>query len=89
MRLLSDLVLIRTEAVKSDMQVGGIFLPTDVMAKPQIERGAVMAVGPKVVDVKLGDTALFDRYSGDNQKLLLDGQEHFLVHEPNVLAVLT
>jgi chaperonin GroES len=71
---------------------GGIFIPDTAKEKP-IE-GKVVAVGNgrilkdgKVapLDVKVGDTILFGKYSGTEIKF--DGEEHLLLREDDVLAV--
>jgi chaperonin GroES len=71
---------------------GGIIIPDAAKEKP-IE-GKVVAVGNGKVlknghvqplDVKVGDTVLFGKYSGTEIKL--DGVEHVLLREDDVLAV--
>ena len=71
---------------------GGIIIPDTAKEKP-IE-GKVVAVGNgkvlkdgkvRAVDVKVGDTILFGKYSGTEIKL--DGEEHIILREDDVLAV--
>ena len=71
---------------------GGIIIPDSAKEKP-IE-GKVVAVGNgkilkdgkvRPVDVKVGDTILFGKYSGNEVKI--DGEEHLLIREDDVLAV--
>ena len=71
---------------------GGIIIPDSAKEKP-IE-GRVVAVGNgkvmkdgkvRPVDVKIGDVVLFGKYSGTEVKL--DGVEHVLIREDDVLAV--
>jgi len=70
---------------------GGIIIPDTAKEKPQ--QGKVIAVGPgrredgKVlpVDVKAGDTVLFAKYSGTEFKL--DGEDHLILREDDVLGV--
>jgi chaperonin GroES len=71
---------------------GGIIIPDSAKEKP-IE-GKVVAVGNgkvqkdgkvRPLDVKVGDTVLFGKYSGTEIKL--DGEEHVLIREDDVLAV--
>jgi chaperonin GroES len=71
---------------------GGIIIPDSAKEKP-IE-GLVIAVGAgkflkngKVhpLDVKAGDKILFGKYAGTEVKL--DGEEHVLLREDDVLAV--
>ncbi|MFO0553841.1 MAG: co-chaperone GroES [Polyangiaceae bacterium] len=71
---------------------GGIIIPDTAKEKP-IE-GKVVAVGngkvlkdgkSRPVDVKVGDTILFGKYSGTEVKI--DGEEHVILREDDVLAV--
>ena len=72
---------------------GGIIIPDTAKEKPM--EGRVVAVGAGKVneegvvtplDVKKGDRILFSKYSGTEIKL--DGDEHLIVREEDVLAVL-
>jgi chaperonin GroES len=73
---------------------GGIIIPDTAKEKP-IE-GLVVAIGNgkvqkngkvRPLDVKTGDRVLFGKYSGTEIKL--DGVEHVLLNEDDVLAVLS
>ena len=72
---------------------GGIIIPDTAKEKPM--EGRVVAVGAGKVneegvvtplDVKKGDRILFSKYSGTEIKL--DGDEHLIIREEDVLAVL-
>ena len=72
---------------------GGIIIPDTAKEKPM--EGRVIAVGGGKVneegkvtplDVKKGDRILFSKYSGSEIKL--DGEEHLIVREDDILAVL-
>ena len=71
---------------------GGIIIPDTAKEKP-IEGKVVAAGNGKVLEngtvrpleVKKGDTVLFGKYSGTEIKL--DGEEHVLIREDDVLAV--
>ena len=71
---------------------GGIIIPDSAKEKP-IE-GRVVAVGNgkilkngnvRPLEVAVGDVVLFGKYSGTEIKL--DGEEHVLIREDDVLAV--
>lgn len=71
---------------------GGIIIPDSAKEKPV--EGKVVAVGNgkvlkngkvRPLEVKVGDTVLFGKYSGNEIKL--DGVEHVLIREDDVLAV--
>jgi chaperonin GroES len=72
---------------------GGIIIPDTAKEKPM--EGRVIAVGAgkmneegvvTPLDVKKGDRILFSKYSGSEIKL--DGDEHLIIREEDVLAVL-
>jgi chaperonin GroES len=72
---------------------GGIIIPDTAKEKPM--EGRVIAVGAgklsdegvvTPLDVKKGDRILFSKYSGSEIKL--DGEEHVIIREDDVLAVL-
>jgi len=72
---------------------GGIIIPDTAKEKPM--EGKVIAVGKgrvlddgKVQDlaVRKGDKILFSKYAGSEIKL--DGEEHIIIREDDVLAIL-
>ena len=72
---------------------GGIIIPDTAKEKPM--EGRVVAVGGgkladdgtiTPLDVKKGDRILFSKYSGTEIKL--EGDEHLIIREDDVLAVL-
>jgi chaperonin GroES len=71
---------------------GGIIIPDTAKEKPQ--EGRVIAVGPGKVnedgkvtplDVQKGDRVLFSKYAGT--EIQLEGVEHLIIREDDVLAV--
>jgi chaperonin GroES len=91
-RPLNDRVLVlRVE--EEQKTSGGIIIPETAKEKPQ--EGKVIAVGPGKVDeegkrvgmdVKVGDRILFGKYSGNEIKI--EGVEHLIMREEDILAVL-
>ncbi len=91
-RPLHDRILVkRVEEEKKSK--GGIIIPETAKEKPQQAR--VVAVGTgKVLDngkkqaleVNKGDRVLFSKYSGS--EVQIDGEEHLIIREEDVLAVL-
>ncbi|MFN8495125.1 MAG: co-chaperone GroES [Caldilineaceae bacterium] len=70
----------------------GIFLPETAKEKPQ--QGKVIAAGPGArkengervaLDVQVGDTVLYAKYSGTNIKL--NGKEFLILKETDILAI--
>ena len=90
-RPLHDRVIVR-RVEEEEKTKGGIIIPDTAKEKPQ--EGEVIAVGPgrqddgKVIplDVKKGDRILFGKYSGTEIKL--DGEEHLIMREEDILGVL-
>jgi chaperonin GroES len=72
---------------------GGIVIPDSATEKPS--KGEVVAVGNgkvnengdvRPVDVKVGDTVLFGKYSGTEVKV--DGDDLLVMREDDVMAVI-
>ena len=91
-RPLHDRILAR-RVVEQDKTRGGLFIPDNAKEKPM--EAVVIAIGSgKVLDngtiqaltVKAGDKILIGKYTGSEVKL--DGQDHIIVSEDDVLAVL-
>jgi len=92
-RPLQDRVLIKRVA-EEEKSKGGIIIPDTAKEKPV--EGEVVAAGPgrvqkdgsvRPLDVKKGDRILFAKYSGSDVKI--DGQEHLIMREDDILAVIT
>jgi chaperonin GroES len=78
---------------EEEKTAGGIIIPDTAKEKPQ--EGRVIAVGPGKVneegkvtplDVNKGDRVLFSKYAGT--EIQLEGVEHLIIREDDVLAVL-
>jgi chaperonin GroES len=72
---------------------GGLIIPDTAKEKPQEAR--VVAVGPgktgddgkrAPLDVKPGDRILFGKYTGND--VVIDGEDHLIMREEDVLAIL-
>ncbi|KPJ97292.1 MAG: molecular chaperone GroES [Desulfobacterales bacterium SG8_35] len=90
-RPLNDRILIK-RLEEEEMTKGGIIIPDSAKEKPA--EGEVMAVGKGKVndkgdriklDVKVGDRVLFSKYGGTDVKL--DGVDHLIMREDDILAV--
>lgn len=91
-RPLYDRILVkRVDAEQKS--AGGLIIPDSAKEKPQ--EALVVAVGAgralddgqlRPMTVKAGDRVLFGKYTGDEVKL--DGEEHIILREEDVLAVL-
>lgn len=90
-RPLHDRVIVK-RIQEEERTKGGLIIPDTAKEKPQ--EGTVVAVGPgrqddgKVisVDVKAGDRILFGKYAGTEIKL--DGEEHLILREDDILGVI-
>jgi chaperonin GroES len=88
---LRDRVLVKysEEAEKS---AGGLYIPDTAKEKPQ--KGEIVSVGAgKITDdgklqkleVKVGDTILFDKYSGS--KITMENVEYLIIREEDILGI--
>ena len=91
-RPLHDRILVRRVA-EENKTAGGIIIPDSAKEKPQ--RGEIVAAGKgrigedgKVLplEVKIGDTILFGKYSGTELKL--NGEELVMMREEDVLGII-
>jgi chaperonin GroES len=91
-RPLHDRILVR-RIEEEEKTKGGLIIPDTAKEKPQ--EGKVIAVGKgkvtddgelRPLDVHKGDRILFGKYSGT--EIELEGEEHLIIREDDVLAVL-
>jgi len=84
---MDDRVLI--EVVKTDEEkVGSIIIPDSAKEKPRMAK--VVAVGTDEdlqEKVKVGDTIIYSKYSGDEIKV--DNKEYLIVQRGDILAVVS
>jgi len=90
-RPLQDRVVIK-RLEEERTSAGGIVIPDTATEKPI--RGKVIAVGPgkvldngqkRPVDVKVGDTVLFSKYSGTEVKI--NNEEYLVIREDDIMGV--
>ena len=88
---LRDRVLVKYSP-EDEKTAGGLFIPETAKEKPQ--RGTIIEVGPgKITDdgkrqpmeVKVGDTVLFENYSGS--KIKIDEEEYLIIREEDILGI--
>ena len=91
-RPLHDRIIVK-RIDEGEQKIGGIIVPDTAKEKPQ--QGKVIAAGSGKtkddgkripLDVNEGDTILFGKYSG--QEIKIEGDEHLIMREDEVLAVL-
>ena len=66
-----------------DKTSGGIYIPDAAKEKPQ--KGKVESIGSEVKEIKVGDTLLFDKYSGS--KITIDNVEYLILKEEDALGI--
>ncbi len=90
-RPLHDRVLVRRMEDET-VSAGGILIPDNAKEKPS--QGEVLAVGNgkhldsgdvRPLDVKVGDTVLFGKYSGNEVKV--DGEELLVMREDDIVGI--
>ena len=88
---LHDRVLVR-RVEEAETTRGGIIIPDTAKEKPS--QGEIVAVGPGgrdldgkliPIDLKVGDTVLFGKWSGTEVKI--DGQEFLIMKESDILGI--
>jgi chaperonin GroES len=91
-RPLHDRILVKRieEETKTS---GGLFIPDSAKEKPIQAKVIAVGAGKRdkdgkltALDVKVGDRVLFSKYSGSEIKI--DGDEHLIMREEDLLAVL-
>ncbi len=70
-------------AAEEERTKGGLYVPDTAKEKPQ--KGKVEAVGSEVKEVKVGDSILFDKYSGS--KVRMDDSEYLIIKEEDILGI--
>lgn len=73
-------VLEREKLVSS----GGIIIPENVQKTNAKQQGRVVAVGPSVTDVALGELVIFGQFSGS--WFTHKNRDFYFVHEEDVLS---
>ena len=90
-RPLNDRILVK-RLEEEEMTKGGIIIPDSAKEKPA--EGEVIAVGKGKIndngdriklDIKVGNRVLFSKYGGTDVKL--DGVDHLIMREDDILAV--
>jgi chaperonin GroES len=91
-RPLFDRILVQ-RLVEADKTAGGLFIPDNAKEKPMEALVIAVGTGKRLEDgsiqapsVKPGDKILLAKYSGSEVKL--DGKDHLILREDDVLAVL-
>ncbi len=88
---LRDRVFVKYSS-EEEKTAGGLYIPDSAKEKPQ--KGTVMAVGTgritddgkrQPMEVKVGDTILFDKYSGS--KIKMDNEEYLIIREEDILGI--
>jgi chaperonin GroES len=91
-RPLHDRILVKRIEEETTTK-GGIIIPDTAKEKPQ--EGRVVAIGTgklledgsvRPLDVKAGDKILFGKYAGSDVNI--DGDEHIIIREEDVLAII-
>jgi chaperonin GroES len=91
-RPLHDRIIVK-RSTESEKTAGGLYIPDTAKEKPIEAKVIAVGAGKKLDDgkirapgVKPGDKVLFSKYSGTEVKI--DGEEHLIMREEDILAVL-
>jgi chaperonin GroES len=92
LRPLNDRVIVK-RLEEEEKTVGGIIIPDTAKEKPQqarviaVGKGRTLENGQVIpLTVKEGDRVLFGKYAGTEIKI--DGDEHLIMREDDILAIL-
>ena len=82
-----DYVYVKIDAELSRASEFGILTPEQV-ERERKSTGEVMAVGPRVEDIKKGHRVIFGRYAGDDVTQVEKGKKvtYKLIHQEDILA---
>ncbi len=85
-KVLAGKVLVKPVEAETKTQ-SGIIIPDSAKEKPL--KGSVVLVGAakkdEAVEVKVGDTVLYGKYSGT--ELQIDGEDYLLINQSDILYV--
>jgi chaperonin GroES len=85
-KILAGKILVEAQAAQ-EKTVSGIIIPDSAQEKPQV--GTVVLVGAAKVDepveVKVGDTVLYGKYSGT--ELNIEGADYLLMSQADVMYI--
>jgi len=91
-RPLQDRVIVK-RIEEEETTKGGIIIPDSAKEKPMegkivaVGAGKVLEDGKKIpLDLKEGDRVLFGKYAGTEIKI--DGEEHLIMREEDILGIL-
>ncbi len=91
-RPLQDRIIVK-RLESEETTAGGIIIPDSAKEKPQ--EGKVIAVGKgkitddgktQPIELKKGDVVLFSKYGGTD--ITIEGEEHLILREEDILAVI-
>ena len=90
-RPLHDRILVK-RIEEQEKTAGGLYIPDTAKEKPVEAKVVAVGAGKRLEDgsirkpnVKAGDKVLFSKYSGSEVKI--DGEEHLIMREDDLLAV--
>ena len=91
-RPLHDRILVK-RLEEQEKTAGGLYIPDTAKEKPVEARVVAVGSGKRLEDgtlrkpeIKAGDKVLFSKYSGSEVKL--NGEEHLIMREEDILAVI-
>lgn len=74
--------IVAQQLVAQNKTASGLFLPDSAQEKPKVAK--VVAVGPRVQGLKVGDQIIYKEYSATEVKV--DREQYLLIKEEDVLA---
>ena len=86
--MLNDRILVKTGGPEGERRsTGGILIPATAQMGKRLVWAEVVAFGPNVRNMEVGDHVLFAKYGGTEFKL--DDGEYLILAEKDILAIVT
>jgi chaperonin GroES len=84
-KMLSDRILVRSEGEGERSSTGGILIPATVQTSKRLAWAEVVAAGPNVRSMEVGDKVLFN--PEDRYEVEVRGEDFVILRERDVHAV--
>ncbi len=82
---LDDRILVEQIEESDEKKVGSIIIPDSAKEKPRMAKVIAVGTDEELIKlVKVGDTVIYSKYSGDEIKV--DKKEYLLVQRSDILA---
>lgn len=78
-------IVVRQQEIQEKTS-SGIYVPQDAAEGKQKAQGIVVAIGPEVTAIGVGEMVLFTKWGGEI--IDIDGVEHKVINQEDILAII-